>query len=135
MSYVSVAPEIVSAAADNLQSVGSRIHAQNTAALGATTGLVPAASDEVSVLTAMQFAAHARAYQAVSAQATAIHQMFVAMLAAGAGSYAATEAANAVARLRSVRNGFRNVTAGGQLRSDVRRTRFWADDRRRGNLG
>ena len=45
----------------------------------------------------MQFAAHAHAYQTVSAQAAAIHQMFVTMLAAGAGSYATTEAANAVA--------------------------------------
>ena len=88
MSFVSIVPEILSAAADNLQSVG--------AALGPTTGLVPAASDEVSALTAMQFAAHAHAYQTVSAQAAAIHQMFVTMLATGAGSYAATEAANAV---------------------------------------
>ena len=97
MSFVSIVPEIMSAAADNLHSIGSRIQAQNTAALGPTTGLVPAASDEVSALTAMQFAGHAHAYQTVSAQAAAIHQMFVTMLAAGARSYATTEAANAVA--------------------------------------
>ena len=97
MSFLSILPEILSAAADNLQSVGSRIQAQNTAALGPTTGVAPAASDEVSALTAVQFAAHAHAYQAVSAQAASIHQMFVTMLAAAAGSYAATEAANAVA--------------------------------------
>ncbi|HEY6857458.1 MAG TPA: PE family protein, partial [Mycobacterium sp.] len=97
MSFVSILPETLSGAADNLQSVGSRIQAQNIAALGPTTGLAPAASDEVSALTAMQFAAHAHAYQTVSAQAASIHQMFVTMLAAAAGSYAATEAANAVA--------------------------------------
>jgi hypothetical protein len=97
MSFVSIVPEMLSAAADNLQSVGSRIQAQNNAAIGPTTGLVPAASDEVSALTAMQFAGHANAYQAVSAQAAAIHQMFVTMLAVGAGSYTTTEAANAVA--------------------------------------
>jgi PE family len=62
-----------------------------------TIGLIPPAADEVSAMTAMQFAAHAHAYQAVSAQAAAIHQMFVAMMAAGADSYATTEAANAVA--------------------------------------
>ncbi len=45
----------------------------------------------------MQFAAHAQMYQAVSAQAAAMHQMFVSVLAAGAGSYATTEAVNAVA--------------------------------------
>ena len=97
MSFVSILPDTLSVAADNLQSVGSRVQAQNTAALGPTTGLAPAASDEASALTAMQFAAHAHAYQTVSAQAASIHQMFVTMLAAAAGSYAATEAANAVA--------------------------------------
>ncbi len=97
MSFLSIVPEILSAAADNLQSVGSRIQAQNTAALGPTTGLVPAASDEVSAVTAMQFAAHADAYQTVSAQAAVIHQMFVTTLAAAANSYTTTETANAVA--------------------------------------
>jgi hypothetical protein len=51
----------------------------------------------VSALTATQFAMHAQMYQAVSAQAAAIHDMFVSTLGASAGSYAATEAANAVA--------------------------------------
>jgi hypothetical protein len=97
MSFVSIVPELLSTAAENLQSVGVRLQAQNTAAAAPTTGLNPPASDEVSALTAMQFAAHARAYQAVSAQAAAIHQMFVTMLAAAADSYATTEAANAVA--------------------------------------
>jgi hypothetical protein len=36
-------------------------------------------------------------YQVISAQAAAIHQMFVGTLGASAGSYAATEAANAAA--------------------------------------
>jgi hypothetical protein len=36
-------------------------------------------------------------YQAISAQAAAIHDMFVNTLGVSAGSYAATEAANAVA--------------------------------------
>lgn len=97
MSYVSILPENLSSAADYLQSLGSRLQAQNTAALGPATSLVPAASDQVSALTAMQFATHARTYQAVSAQAAAIHEMFVTMLASGARSYTATEAANAVA--------------------------------------
>jgi hypothetical protein len=58
--------------------------------------LTPAA-DEVSAFTAAQLPAHAQLYQAVSAQATAIHDMFVSTLGTSAGSYAATEAANAVA--------------------------------------
>src|SRR6201992_3741427 len=97
MSFVSIVPELLSTAAENLLSVGLRLQAQHTAAAGPTTGLIPPASDQVSALTAMQFAAHAYAYQAVSAQASAIHQIFVTMLAADADSYATTEAANAVA--------------------------------------
>jgi PE family len=97
MSFVSIVPEIMSVAAENLQSVGSAVSSENAAALAPTTGLIPAAADQVSALTAMQFAAHAQMYQAVSAQAAAIHQMFVTELATSANSYAATEAANAVA--------------------------------------
>lgn len=58
---------------------------------------MPAAADEVSALTAAQFVAHGQLYQAVSAQAAAIHEMFVNTLATSAASYAATEAANAIA--------------------------------------
>jgi len=83
------------AAAGNLQAIGSTMSAQNMAAAAPTTGVVPAAADEVSALTAAQFAAHAQMYQAVSAQAAAIHEMFVNTLSTSAGSYAVCEAANA----------------------------------------
>jgi hypothetical protein len=56
---------------------------------------VPAAADEVSALTAAQFAVHAQLYHAVSAQAAAIHEAFVNTLGVSSASYAATEAANA----------------------------------------
>jgi hypothetical protein len=97
MSFVSTQPEALTAAAGDLQSIGSAMTGQNMAAAAPTTGVVPAAADEVSALTATQFAMHAQMYQAVSAQATAIHDMFVSTLGTSAGSYAATEAANAVA--------------------------------------
>jgi PE family len=71
--------------------------AQNAAAAAPTTGVVPAAADEVSALTAVQFVAHAQLYQTVSTQAAAIHEMFVNTLGTRAGSYAVTEAANAIA--------------------------------------
>lgn len=83
------------AAGGNLGSVGSAVAVGNAAAAGPTTGVVPAAADEVSALTAAQFAAHASMYQAVAAQAGAIHDLFMTMLGASAGSYAVTEAANA----------------------------------------
>jgi PE family len=97
MSFVSTQPTELTAAAENLQGIGSATTAQNAAAAAPTTGVLPAAADEVSALTAAQFATHAQMYQAISAQAAAIHDMFVNTLGASAGSYAVTEAANAIA--------------------------------------
>jgi hypothetical protein len=61
--------------------------------------VLPPAADEVSALTAAQFAAHAEMYQAVSAQAAAIHELFVTTLSTSGESYAATEVANTLAEL------------------------------------
>jgi hypothetical protein len=97
MSFVSTQPAELTAAADNLQGIGSSLAAQNVASAAPTTGVVPAAADEVSALTAAQFATHAEMYQAISAQAAAIHDMFVNTLGTSAWSHAATEAANAAA--------------------------------------
>ena len=97
MSFVTTQPEALTAAAGNLAGIGTTMSAQNAAAAAPTTGLVPAAADEVSALTATQFAVHAQMYQAVSAQADAIHQLFVSTLGTSATSYAAPEAANAIA--------------------------------------
>jgi hypothetical protein len=80
-----------------LSGIGSTLSATNAAAAAPTTGVVPAAADEVSALTAAQFAAHAQMYQAISAQATAVHELFVNTLSMSSGSYAITEAANAAA--------------------------------------
>lgn len=97
MSFVTAQPEMLAAAAENLRALGASMSAENAAAAAPTTGVVPAAADEVSALTAAQFAVHAQMYQAVSAQAAAIHEMFVSTLATSAASYAATEAANTAA--------------------------------------
>ena len=97
MSFMTAQPEALAAAAGTLQGIGSTLSAQNAAAEAPTTGVVPTAADQVSVLTAAQFAAHAQMYQAISAQAAAIHEQFVNTLGISSGSYAATEAANAAA--------------------------------------
>lgn len=97
MFSVTVDPQVLAAAAGNLQGIGSAMSAENAAAAAPTTGVVPAAADEVSALTALQFAAQAQMYQVVSAQAAAIHEMFANTLGVSADSYALTEAANAVA--------------------------------------
>jgi PE family len=60
--------------------------AQHMAAAAPAPGVIPAAADEVSALTATQFAAHAQMYQAVSAQAAAVHDFFTTILGASAGS-------------------------------------------------
>ena len=97
MSFVTTQPEMLVAAAGDLQGIGSAVTAANAAAAAPTTGVIPAAADEVSALTAAQFAAQAQMYQAISSQAAAMHEQFVATMSASAGSYAATEAANAIA--------------------------------------
>lgn len=94
MSFVTTHPEALTAAAANLQGIGSAMAEQNAAAAAPTTGVVPAAADPVSVLQATQFAAYGTLYQQISAQATAIHQMFVNTLNTSAGSYGTTEAIN-----------------------------------------
>jgi hypothetical protein len=97
MSFVTTQPAALTAAAVDLAGIGSALSAQHAAVAGPTTGLAPAAADQVSALTAAAFVAHGALYQEVSAQAEAIHQMFVATLHASADSYAATEAANVTA--------------------------------------
>ena len=97
MSFVTTQPEALAAAAGSLQAIGSALSAQNAAAALPTTAVSPAAADEVSALTAAQFAAHAQMYQAVSAQAHAIHEQFVATMGISSASYATTEIANAAA--------------------------------------
>jgi hypothetical protein len=94
MSFVTTQPEALAAAAASLGAIGSALGAQNAAAATPTTGVVPAAADEVSALTAAQFAAHATMYQAVSAQAAAIHEQFVQTLGMSGVSYLTAEIAN-----------------------------------------
>jgi PE-PPE domain/PE family len=97
MSYVLAVPEMMTAAATDVASIGSTINVANAAAAAPTTGILLAAGDEVSAAIAELFSAHGRAYQALSAQATAFHAQFVRLLSAGASEYAAAEAANASA--------------------------------------
>jgi hypothetical protein len=72
--FVSTPPDALTAGAGTLQGTGSSMSAQNAAAAAPTTGVVPAAADQVSALTAAQFATRAQMYQAVSAQAAGMHE-------------------------------------------------------------
>ncbi|WP_260860994.1 PE family protein, partial [Mycobacterium simulans] len=93
MSFVIAAPEFISAAASDLAGLGSTIATANTAAAANTTALLAAGADEVSAAIAGVFGAYGQAYQALSAQAAAFNTRFVQALSAGAGAYAAAEAA------------------------------------------
>ncbi|MEE2855491.1 MAG: PE family protein [Actinomycetota bacterium] len=96
MNFVMAQPDSLSVAAGLLQEIGSALTAQNSATAVPMTGVVPAAADVVSLLTAALFAQHGQMFQALSAQAAAVHENFVNTLQTSAGSYAATEAINAV---------------------------------------
>ncbi|WP_415823703.1 PE family protein, partial [Mycobacterium basiliense] len=104
MSYVVAAPGAVTAAAAHLASIGATVDTANSAAAIATTRLLPAGSDEVSVSVASMFSGYALTYQHVAARVTAFHNEFVRALNASAGAYTAAEGANA-APLQTVEQG------------------------------
>ncbi|MCV7100532.1 PPE family protein, SVP subgroup [Mycobacterium palustre] len=96
MYFVTTHPEALAYAAGKLQTLGTAMAAESAAAAGPTTGLPPAAADEVSALQAAIFTAYGSLYQSVNAQASAIHDLFVNTLGASAGSYSATESTNSL---------------------------------------
>ncbi|OBA71852.1 hypothetical protein A5641_09785 [Mycobacterium sp. 1554424.7] len=94
MSFVSVAPQLLQGAAQQLTGVGSSLAEAAATATGPTTGIAAAAGDEVSVAIAAMFGNAGREFQALSAQAQAFHSEFVSLMTAGAGAYVGAEAAN-----------------------------------------
>ncbi|WP_205878369.1 PPE family protein, SVP subgroup [Mycobacterium camsae] len=98
MSFLTAQPEELTAAAGKLQTVGAQQAAQNAAAAAPTTsGVIPAAADEISALQAALFAAYGTLYQQVSAEAGAMYDTFVNTLGFSAQTYSATESANSAA--------------------------------------
>ncbi|MFW3112424.1 PE family protein [Mycobacterium haemophilum DSM 44634] len=95
VSLLDVAPEWLSAAAADLESIESGLTTAHTAAAVPITGLLAAGADEVSAAVTALFAGYGQEFQALSAQASAFHQQFMQALSSAAGSYLAAEAANA----------------------------------------
>jgi|SRR5271169_1607210 len=95
MSFVTAAPELVEAAAQDLAGIRSSLMEASASVAVPTTGVVPAAADEVSAGVAALFGNFGQEFQAVSAQAQAFHAEFVNAMNAGAAAYVSTEAANA----------------------------------------
>ncbi|KCP06956.1 PE-PGRS family protein PE_PGRS17 [Mycobacterium tuberculosis BTB09-001] len=94
MSFVNVAPQLVSTAAADAARIGSAINTANTAA-AATTQVLAAAQDEVSTAIAALFGSHGQHYQAISAQVAAYQERFVLALSQAGSTYAVAEAASA----------------------------------------
>src|SRR6516162_11576039 len=104
MSFLNATPDIVSTAATDLAGIASNLGAANSAAAASTTGVLPAALDEVSTEVAALFGAHGQAFQALSVRAAAFHEHFVQLLGGGASAYANAEA-NIVQALTSAAPG------------------------------
>lgn len=94
MSHVSVAPDLVMAAAADLNNIASAIDQAHRSAAPATVALSPAAADEVSAGIAQLFSGHAQDYQAAAREAAAFHEQFVQNLMGSAQAYAAADVSN-----------------------------------------
>jgi hypothetical protein len=113
MSFVTAQSPALSAAANQLQHLGTAMAAQNSAAAAPTTSVAPAAADPVSALQATQFSAYGTWYQQVSQQAEAVHQMLVNTLGSNAGSYGEAESTNQASTGSTSLTGLLNSLTGG----------------------
>ena len=106
MTFVNTQTAAISAAATQLEGIVNSFAAESSAAASSTTDVLPAATDEVSILQAGVFSTYGQLYQSVSAQAQSINQQFVALLNQSSGSYADTESSNqAAAAANALSNG------------------------------
>jgi hypothetical protein len=91
MSYVIAAPDIMTATATDLATIGSTLDVAHMLAAAPTLAVTPAAADEVSTVIAQLFSQHAQGYQALARQAAAFQEQFVANLKTSAASYTSIE--------------------------------------------
>jgi hypothetical protein len=91
MAYVVADPEMMTAAASDLATIGSDLSAAHLAAAARTTSLIPAAADEVSAGIANLMSTHALDFQAMAQSAATFHQQFTHNVNAAAASYSSAE--------------------------------------------
>src|ERR1700739_4762681 len=94
-SPLNVNPAVLQWVTANLNSIAKSLASGHGAALGPTTGVAPAAADEVSTAIAALFGEHAEEYQGLAAKAAAFHDQFTQTMGASAATYSSAEAANA----------------------------------------
>jgi hypothetical protein len=112
MAFVITDPDAIATAADELQGIGAALETTNAAAAAPTTGVLPPATDSVSVRTAALLDAQAEQYQALSAQAELFHNQFVQTLITAKNAYAETEATNAATMQSSTSNNVALIMGG-----------------------
>jgi hypothetical protein len=102
MSFITVAPDVMTSASANLTNIGSWLRAAHAAAVAQTTAIAAPGADEVSAAVTSFFGRAGDEFQALGAQAAAFHDNFVGALSAGAGQYVSAEAVNVQQMLASV---------------------------------
>jgi hypothetical protein len=94
MSFLSIAPDMVAGASENLADLGSALRSATATAATQTTSIAAPAADEVSAAITALLGTHARGFHAASAKAAAFHDDFVNLLKGGAAQYVGAEAAS-----------------------------------------
>jgi hypothetical protein len=116
MSFLSVVPDIVAAAAGDLEGIGSVLSSASAVAAGPTTVIAPAAQDELSIAIAGLFGTVGEEFQALSAESRAFYDQFVGALTTATSVYVGAEAANAQQNLLNAVNGpIQALSTGGGL--------------------
>ncbi|MGA7051653.1 MAG: PE family protein, partial [Mycobacterium sp.] len=100
MSFVIAQPEQMQAAAGDLVGIRSSLDEVTAAAATPTTGMLPAAEDEISAAIAALFREFGEEFQDLNVQVAAYHNEFVNLLNNGATAYIEAEVANGAALLR-----------------------------------
>src|SRR5277367_1043550 len=97
MGILTTIPAELTAAAQQLESIGNSLTTQVAAAAAPTTSLAPAASDQVSLLQSGIFSSYGTLYQQIAAEAKVIQEQFTSTLGLSSGTYTDSEASNAAA--------------------------------------
>ncbi|ODR02647.1 PE family protein [Mycobacterium intermedium] len=90
-----IAPDFVACAVADLANLGEAISAATAAVSRPTSGLLPAAADEISVAIANLFSEQGQAFQALSTQTSTNHVRSTRRLNGGVSQYVGAEAAAA----------------------------------------
>jgi hypothetical protein len=94
MSFLSIVPDVVAGASEDLADLGSTLRSANAAAATQTTSIAAPAADEVSAAITALLGTHAQGFHAASTKAAAFHDDFVNLLNGGTAQYHNAEVAN-----------------------------------------